>query len=64
MTRICLILQFSANSSEKQKYYDDIISGITEGLGYRPIKFGINADTGGDENFILFDDGAEDQEYS
>src|SRR5215467_2427273 len=49
--------------TEKQEYYADIISGITEGLGYRPIKFGINADGRADQDFIIFDEGAENQEH-
>jgi hypothetical protein len=49
--------------TERQKYYADIISGIVEGLVYSPIRLRMNADAGVDENFIVFDEGAEDQEY-
>jgi hypothetical protein len=49
--------------TEKQEYYANIISSIIEGLGYRPIKSGINVDVGADQDFIVFDEDAEDQEY-
>jgi hypothetical protein len=49
--------------TERQEYYADIISGILEGLGYRPMKFRINDGTSSNENFVEFDEGTESQEY-
>lgn len=49
--------------TEKQEYYADIISGIIEGLGYSPMKFRFNDGTSSEEDFIVFEDGADNQEY-
>ena len=48
---------------ETQKYYADIILGIIEGLGYRSIKFRINDGATSDDDSIVFDEGADSQEY-
>jgi hypothetical protein len=49
--------------TERQEYYADIISGILEGLGYRLMKFRINDGTSSDGDFVIFDEGADSQEY-
>jgi len=49
--------------TEKQEYYSDIIGGITNGLGYRPMRFRINDGSTSDYDFIVFDEGAADQDY-
>jgi hypothetical protein len=46
-----------------QEHYADIISGIIVELEYRPIRFRINTNTGAEENFMVFDEGAKDQEF-
>lgn len=48
---------------ENQEYYANIISGIIEGLGYRPMNFKINDGTNSNEDFVIIDDGADSQEY-
>ena len=48
---------------DNQEYYADIISGIIEGLGYRPMKFRINDGTSSNADFIVLDEGADSQEY-
>jgi hypothetical protein len=51
------------NDTETQEYYADIISGIIEGLGYCPIRFRINDGINSDEDFMIFDKGADSQKY-
>jgi hypothetical protein len=53
----------SQDDTETQEYYTDIISGIIEGPGYRPMKFRINDGTSGDEGYRVFDEGADGQEH-